>query len=232
MRPSGFNQIYLYDQAVDMRKSFEGLSQLIECAYPGQLLSGAHFLFLNRRRNLIKILYWEGDGFAIWYKSLEQGTFSSCFSGENQLTRQQFTMLLEGVFPRRLSNNFPRKDRHLTSLKSPVLCYINVMFDGVESITDALRLQEILQQKDNRIVALEADLLPLKEQLPWFQAEQTEEIQYQRRKPSKNRGKDTIAYPDNLPVKTIELDLSPEEKVCPETGDALVELIIKKCPQL
>ncbi len=106
MRPSGFNQIYLYDQAVDMRKSFEGLSQLIECAHPGQLLSGSLFLFLNRRRNLIKILYWEGDGFAIWYKRLEQGTFSSCFSGENTLTRQQFTMLLEGVVPRRLNNRF------------------------------------------------------------------------------------------------------------------------------
>ncbi len=131
------------------------------------------------------------------------------------------------------------------------------MSDGAESITDDLRIQEILQQKDDRIVALEADLLTLKEQLAWFQkqvfgskseriiadldnqsllldfgdlspeevqAEQTEEIRYQRRKPSKNRGKDTISYPDNLPVKTVELDLPPEEKVCPETGEALVRI--------
>ncbi len=106
MRPSGLSQIYLYDRTVDMRKSFEGLSLLIECAYPGQLLSGSLFLFLNRRRNLVKILYWEGDGFAIWYKRLEQGTFSRCFNGEKKLTRQQFTMLLEGIVPRRLNNRF------------------------------------------------------------------------------------------------------------------------------
>ena len=106
MRPPTLSQIYLYDQAVDMRKSFEGLSQLIECAHPGKLLSGSLFLFLNRRRNLIKILYWEGDGFAIWYKRLEQGTFSSCFSGQGELTRQQFTMLLEGVVPHRMNKRF------------------------------------------------------------------------------------------------------------------------------
>ena len=89
-----------------MRKSFEGLSQLIESAYPSKLLTGALFLFLNRRRNLIKILYWDGDGFVIWYKRLEQGTFSECFSGQAELSRQQFTMLIEGIVPRRLNKRF------------------------------------------------------------------------------------------------------------------------------
>ena len=81
MRPTGCQPILLYDQAVDMRKSFEGLSALVEAAFPGKLLTGSLFLFLNRRRNLIKILAWEGDGFAIWYKRLEQGTFPDCFPG-------------------------------------------------------------------------------------------------------------------------------------------------------
>ena len=106
MRPSGIHRIFLYDQHVDMRKSFEGLSQLIEASYPGKLLTGALFLFLNRRRNLIKILYWDGVGFVIWYKRLEQGTFSGCFAGHDELTRQQFTMLLEGIIPRRLNKRF------------------------------------------------------------------------------------------------------------------------------
>jgi transposase len=106
LRPSGIHRIFLYDQCVDMRKSFEGLSRLIESSCPGNLLTGALFLFLNRRRNLIKILYWDGDGFVIWYKRLEQGTFSACFSGHDELSRQQFTMLLEGVVPRRLNKRF------------------------------------------------------------------------------------------------------------------------------
>lgn len=89
-----------------MRKSFEGLSALIDAAFPGKLLTGSLFLFLNRRRNLIKILYWEGDGFVIWYKRLEQGTFSGCFSGQLELSRQQFVLLLEGVVPKRLSKRF------------------------------------------------------------------------------------------------------------------------------
>jgi transposase len=106
LRPPATNRIFLYDQAVDMRKSFEGLSRLIEGAFPEKLLTGALFLFLNRRRNLIKILYWEGDGFVIWYKRLEQGTFSGCFSGRHELSRQQFTMLLEGIVPQRLNKRF------------------------------------------------------------------------------------------------------------------------------
>jgi transposase len=106
LRPPATSRIFLYDQTVDMRKSFEGLSRLIERAFPEKLLTGALFLFLNRRRNLIKILYWEGDGFVIWYKRLEQGTFSSCFSDRDELSRQQFTMLLEGIAPRRLHKRF------------------------------------------------------------------------------------------------------------------------------
>jgi transposase len=106
MLPFGLSQIYLYDQPVDMRKSFEGLGHLIDCSYPGKLLTGSLFLFLNRGRNLIKVLYWDGDGFAIWYKRLEQGTFSNCFQGHNELSRQQFSMLLEGVVPLRINKRF------------------------------------------------------------------------------------------------------------------------------
>ena len=107
MRPSAaLNQILLYDKAVDMRKSFEGLSRIVEASFPGKLLTGSLFLFLNRNRNLIKILYWEGDGFAIWYKRLEEGTFSSCFNNKTELSRQEFTMLLEGVIPKRLNKRF------------------------------------------------------------------------------------------------------------------------------
>lgn len=106
MRPFGATRIFLYDHPVDMRKSFEGLGLLVDRSYPGTLLSGSLFLFLNRSRTLIKVLYWDGDGFAIWYKRLESGTFSPCFSGQTELSRQQFTLLLEGVTPKRLNRRF------------------------------------------------------------------------------------------------------------------------------
>lgn len=106
MHPLGAVRIFLHDQPVDMRKSFEGLGLLVDRSYPGRLLSGSLFLFLNRTRTLIKVLYFDGDGFAIWYKRLEKGTFSGCFSGQPELSRQQFTLLLEGVTPQRLSRRF------------------------------------------------------------------------------------------------------------------------------
>ena len=106
MLPRGLTQIYLYDQPVDMRKSFEGLGHLIDVAHPGKLLTGSFFMFLNRGRNLIKVIYWDGDGFAIWYKRLEQGTFSNCFQDHSELSRQQFSMLLEGVVPLRINKRF------------------------------------------------------------------------------------------------------------------------------
>ncbi len=109
MYPLGYHRIFIYDQPVDMRKSFEGLSTLVNQQHPGNLFTGSLFLFLNRCRNLIKVLYWDGDGFAIWYKRLEKGTFSGCFFDKGELSRQQFTMLLEGVTPKTLSRRFSLK---------------------------------------------------------------------------------------------------------------------------
>ena len=114
MYPFGATRIFLYDQPIDMRKSFEGLGFLVDRSYPGTLLTGSFFLFLNRNRTLIKILYWDGDGFAIWYKRLENGTFSGCFSGQTELSRQQFTLLLEGITPKRLSRRFSLPKQQVT----------------------------------------------------------------------------------------------------------------------
>jgi transposase len=70
--------IYLYAGVCDMRKSFDGLLGLIEqagMADAEQALSGAWFVFRNRRGDRLKILYFDRDGLAIWYKRLEQGRF-------------------------------------------------------------------------------------------------------------------------------------------------------------
>jgi transposase len=74
----GQTPIYLYAGVCDMRKSFDGLLGLIEqagLADAEQALSGAWFVFRNRRADRLKILYFDRDGLAIWYKRLEQGRF-------------------------------------------------------------------------------------------------------------------------------------------------------------
>ncbi len=67
-------KIFLCKDAVSMRKSFEGLGAIIEQLFPGELLSGSLFVFLNRQRDCMKVLFWDRDGFAIWYKRLQKGS--------------------------------------------------------------------------------------------------------------------------------------------------------------
>ena len=67
--------IYLCVAPTDMRKSFDGLSALAREHLKCDPLSGAWFVFRNRRADRLKLLYWDGDGFAIWQKRLEIGSF-------------------------------------------------------------------------------------------------------------------------------------------------------------
>lgn len=69
----GKTRLFLYHEPIDMPKGFEGLSAIFNVAFQGELTSGAYFIFLNRHRNLMKVLYWDHDGFAIWQKRLEKG---------------------------------------------------------------------------------------------------------------------------------------------------------------
>jgi transposase len=99
-------RLFFYQRPVSMRSSFEGLSRFVEEAFPGELLSGACFIFLNRQKNHLKVLQWDYDGFVIWYKRLEQGTFSWKWSEQTRLDRRSFLMLLEGITPKRLQRRF------------------------------------------------------------------------------------------------------------------------------
>ncbi len=71
-------RVFLCTAATDMRKSFNGLHGLVVDVLRQDPLSGDWFVFLNRRRDRIKILAWEQDGFLIWYKKLEQH-YPHCF---------------------------------------------------------------------------------------------------------------------------------------------------------
>jgi transposase len=98
-------RIFLFGDPVDMRKSFEGLSSLAQDAFPGALME-AYFLFLNRSRDRAKILYWDGDGFVLWYKRLEKGTFLCTAQGNVALNRREFFLLLEGITPKKMQRRF------------------------------------------------------------------------------------------------------------------------------
>jgi transposase len=68
-------RIYLATDPTDMRRGFNGLQGQVSGVLQQDPLSGHLFLFVNRRRDKLKILYWDRDGLAIWYKRLESGTF-------------------------------------------------------------------------------------------------------------------------------------------------------------
>lgn len=98
-------RLFLYQCPISMRKSFEGLSAAVEQSFPGEILSGALFIFLNKRKDHIKVLFWDGDGFAIYFKRLEQGTYL-WKSKTEAIDRKAFLMLLEGVVPKRIQKRF------------------------------------------------------------------------------------------------------------------------------
>jgi len=94
-------RVYLCVSACDMRKSFDGLRALVRDAMELDAFAGHLFVFGNRRRDRVKILYWDRDGFAVWAKRLEQGTYAMPFgdSGEKrkEITAQELGALLSGI---------------------------------------------------------------------------------------------------------------------------------------
>lgn len=94
-------KIYLYAAVADLRCGYGGLSALVENAMGEDPLSGHLFMFVNRRRNRIKLLYWATDGYAIWMKRLERGSFelptSTSDSLSVKITASQLALILEGI---------------------------------------------------------------------------------------------------------------------------------------
>ena len=80
--PEASVSLWLYRQPTDMRKSFDGLIALVVNQLSRDPLSGDLFVFLNRRKTHMKVLYFDGSGYCIWFKRLEQGQFN--YRGEYQ----------------------------------------------------------------------------------------------------------------------------------------------------
>jgi transposase len=94
-------RVYLCADAIDLRKSFDGLSGLVESVFERNVLDGHLFLFVNKRRDRIKALWWDHDGLIIWYKRLESGCFEMPPVADDQkhvtLDATELAMLLGGV---------------------------------------------------------------------------------------------------------------------------------------
>lgn len=103
---SGNPRLFFCQHPVNMRKSFEGLSGIVEQLFPNELLTGAFFIFLNRRKDHMKVLFWDNDGFVIWCKRLEKGSFAWKWGDQKTLDRRTFLMLLEGVTPKRMQPRY------------------------------------------------------------------------------------------------------------------------------
>jgi len=95
-------RVYLCLTACDMRKSFDSLHALVREQLELDAFAGHLFVFASRRRDRIKILYWDRDGFALWSKRLEQGTYAVPFEDDSrerrrEITAQELGALLSGI---------------------------------------------------------------------------------------------------------------------------------------
>ena len=92
---------YLYSKPTDMRKSFDGLCGLVINHLAQSPMTGDVFIFMNRRRTLIKLLVWDQTGFVIYYKRLEKKTFElppfEESSSSVKITRRTLMIILEGI---------------------------------------------------------------------------------------------------------------------------------------
>ncbi len=93
---------FLYHQTTDIRKGFDGLAGLIRNELGQNPLTGDVFIFLSKRRTHVKLLQWDGDGFAIYFKRLEHGAYelpadAAASTGARCVTATQLQLILSGV---------------------------------------------------------------------------------------------------------------------------------------
>ena len=120
-------KLYLATEPTDLRKSFGGLSTLVEGTFGMSAMTGDMFVFLNRRGTQVRILFWDRDGFCVLMKKLEAGTFRRVKVEEGALRVEidagELAMLLEGIdapkVRRRKRYTPPRNDEKGTGSRDP-----------------------------------------------------------------------------------------------------------------
>lgn len=116
LRPADDVQVFLYTGHVDMRKSINGLSAMVEQELELNPMMQALFVFCNRGRDKVKLLYWERNGFVLWYKRLEKQRFTwikTNDAGATQLSGYALNLLLDGLD---IFNNQPHQTLYYRSV--------------------------------------------------------------------------------------------------------------------
>lgn len=105
-------EIYIVKGSTDLRKGIDGYALIIQDLYALDPFKDALFIFCNKQRDKLKCLYWDGNGFWLLYKRLENGRFKwmSKEDGTMQITHSQLSWLLEGLKTTR-KNGFEKVDR-------------------------------------------------------------------------------------------------------------------------
>jgi len=95
------DRFLLYNQACDMRKSFDGLCGLVQDSMQQSPTCGVVFIFVNKGRDKIKLLHWQPGGFVLYYKRLEEGTFQipryNIQAGNIKISYAQLVLLIDGI---------------------------------------------------------------------------------------------------------------------------------------
>ena len=103
---------FLCNRPVDMRNGFDGLAGIVRNILKQDPVGGSVFIFINRTGTHIKLLYWDGDGFALFYKRLEKGRYTmggaDATTASRLISREELMMLLEGLS----FKNMNRKKRY------------------------------------------------------------------------------------------------------------------------
>ena len=95
--------VYLWTSAMDMRCGFERLAELIKTQIGKQVTAGGVYVFLSRSRDRVKLLWWDSDGYALFYKRLEAGTFKVEWQdGHQELRGVDLNLLLSGMDLKRI----------------------------------------------------------------------------------------------------------------------------------
>ena len=103
---------WLYSEDTDMRKGFDRLHGIVKDQMHQDIFRGDIFIFINKRRNQIKLLHWEGDGLSMYYKRLEKGTYElpreTNQGGSISMSSEQLQYILSGV----ILNSIKKRKRY------------------------------------------------------------------------------------------------------------------------